>query len=220
MICFQCQGKAVIHFENGSVECTHCHGTGYEQESVISFPPTSAARSTSDRTVDWSNLLRTFDGYSSDGEPHLKVELLRQITYDKTTKYRLFLITLPDGYQRIAKQEILDTINTNLIQEVEFESCGHSDCECMPSYHFIENDMIATTADPGIATVSTPSSTIQQAIYLAVQYGGIDGEHHKAWVIDQMVRVLAGNDYATIVANAKSGGDGADTYDWNEGIAP
>ncbi len=58
------------------------------------------------------------------------------------------------------------------------------------------------------------------AIDLAVQYGGIDGDHHKAWVIDQMVRVLAGRKYASIVRDAKSGEDGPDTYDWNEGIAP
>ena len=28
------------------------------------------------------------------------------------------------------------------------------------------------------------------ALELAVKYGGIDGEHHKAWVIDQIVRAL------------------------------
>ena len=55
-----------------------------------------------------------------------------------------------------------------------------------------------------------------------VRYGGIDGDHHKAWVIDQMVRWLSGSPeaYAHIVANAKSGVDGPETYDWNEGIAP
>jgi hypothetical protein len=61
---------------------------------------------------------------------------------------------------------------------------------------------------------------IQTAIGLAVQYGGIDGAHHKAWVIDQMVRALAGDDYAQIVAAAKAGEDGSETYPWDEGIAP
>lgn len=61
---------------------------------------------------------------------------------------------------------------------------------------------------------------ITKAISLAVQYGGIDGDHHKAWVINQMVRVLAGDDYEQIVTEAKAGEDGPDTYDWNEGIAP
>lgn len=66
-----------------------------------------------------------------------------------------------------------------------------------------------------------PSSlAIEVAIDLAVKYGGIDGAHHKDWVIDQMVRVLAGDRYEQIVAEAKSGSDGPDTYEWNLGIAP
>lgn len=60
----------------------------------------------------------------------------------------------------------------------------------------------------------------QEAIEIAVKYGNIDGAHHKAWVIDQMVRVLAGDKYDQIVAEAKAGEDGPDTYDWDEGIAP
>jgi len=61
---------------------------------------------------------------------------------------------------------------------------------------------------------------IEKAIDLAVQYGGIDGDHHKAWVIDQMVRALAGDRYEQIVADAKDGEDGPGTYSWDEGIAP
>ena len=60
----------------------------------------------------------------------------------------------------------------------------------------------------------------EKAIEIAVRYGGIDGEHHKAWVIDQMVRALAGDRYAEIVRDAKAGDDGPDTYDWDEGVAP
>ena len=40
----------------------------------------------------------------------------------------------------------------------------------------------------------------KRAIRLAVRFGGIDGDHHKAWVIDQMVRALAGAEYKRIVA--------------------
>lgn len=35
---------------------------------------------------------------------------------------------------------------------------------------------------------------IAKALSIAFQYGQIDGDHHKAWVIDQMVRALIGND--------------------------
>lgn len=60
-----------------------------------------------------------------------------------------------------------------------------------------------------------------KAIELAVRFGGIDGDHHKAWVIDQMVRILAGDEqYQQIVAEARDGEDGPETYGWEEGIAP
>lgn len=61
---------------------------------------------------------------------------------------------------------------------------------------------------------------INRAINLACRFGGIAGDHHKAWVIDQMVRVLAGKDYESIVAVARAGVDGPHTYEWDEGIAP
>ena len=35
-----------------------------------------------------------------------------------------------------------------------------------------------------------------------------------------MVRALAGDQYDEVVAAAKSGEDGPETYDWNVGIAP
>ncbi|MFH0857216.1 MAG: hypothetical protein V1848_00525 [Candidatus Magasanikbacteria bacterium] len=61
---------------------------------------------------------------------------------------------------------------------------------------------------------------IDKAIELAVKFGGIDGSQHKTWVIDQMVRVLAGEKYDEVVKDAKDGEDGPDTYSWDEGIAP
>ena len=63
-------------------------------------------------------------------------------------------------------------------------------------------------------------SRIQHAIGLAVQFGGVDGAHHKAWVIDRMVRVLAGDRYNEIVTEARNGDDGPQTYDWDCGVAP
>ena len=60
----------------------------------------------------------------------------------------------------------------------------------------------------------------EQAIAFAIQYGQIDGEHHKAWVIDQMVRILAAERYEEIIAKACDGEDGPETYDWDRGVAP
>ncbi len=59
-----------------------------------------------------------------------------------------------------------------------------------------------------------------RAIELAFQYGGIDGSHHKAWVIDQMVRILAADQYEDEVLDACEGEDGPNTYEWDTGIAP
>lgn len=66
----------------------------------------------------------------------------------------------------------------------------------------------------------TTEQRITAAIGIAVKYGGIDGAHHKDWVIDQMVRILSGDDYERIVDEARAGEDGPDTYAWEEGIAP
>jgi hypothetical protein len=68
--------------------------------------------------------------------------------------------------------------------------------------------------------VGIMAGRIEEAIALAMEYGGRDGAHHKMWVIDQMVRVLAGDRYGAIVKNAKAGEDGPDTYDWDCGIPP
>jgi hypothetical protein len=68
--------------------------------------------------------------------------------------------------------------------------------------------------------ITTLQETIDQAISLAVRYGGIDEAHHKAWTIDQMFRILAGDKYSDIVKNACDGEDGPNTYSWDCGIAP
>ncbi len=61
---------------------------------------------------------------------------------------------------------------------------------------------------------------VEGAVDLAIQYGGIDGGHHKAWVIDQMLRLLTGPRYEEIIKDACDGEDGPNTYSWDEGIAP
>ena len=62
------------------------------------------------------------------------------------------------------------------------------------------------------------SIRIELALEFAMHYGGIDGDHHKAWVIDQMVRALLGSDesYTAWVKEVNGEGD----YRWETGIAP
>lgn len=59
-----------------------------------------------------------------------------------------------------------------------------------------------------------------EALELARRYGGTQESHHKAWVIDQMCRVLLGDEYESWVAEAKAGEDGPETYTWETGISP
>jgi len=61
---------------------------------------------------------------------------------------------------------------------------------------------------------------INEAVKIAVQYGGTDGAHHKDWVIDQMTRILTGDEYDRVVATACAGEYGPNTYSWECGIAP
>lgn len=63
-------------------------------------------------------------------------------------------------------------------------------------------------------------SRIEAALAVAMAYGSIEGDHHRAWVIDQMVRVLTGERYPEWIAEHKAGDEGPDTYDWDIGIAP
>lgn len=60
----------------------------------------------------------------------------------------------------------------------------------------------------------------EKALSLALNYGWIDGGHHKQWVIDQMCRALTGKHYEEFVKAFKAGEEGPETYEWDEGIAP
>lgn len=61
---------------------------------------------------------------------------------------------------------------------------------------------------------------IAAALEVTRDYGQTDGAHHKAWVIDQMIRKLLGDRYEEWVLSYRLGEDGPDTYEWDEGIAP
>lgn len=64
-----------------------------------------------------------------------------------------------------------------------------------------------------------PEIRVARALDLIHRYGGIDGGHHKQWVLDQVVRVLSA-DYDQWVKNQCDGENGPQTYLWEEGIAP
>ena len=68
------------------------------------------------------------------------------------------------------------------------------------------------------------SDRIHRALELISSLGGIDGAHHKQWLLDQVVRTLTGDEYTNWVrkweiGDGAEGGEGA-VYEWDAGIAP
>ena len=62
---------------------------------------------------------------------------------------------------------------------------------------------------------------IEKALEIAFQYGQIDGDHHKTWVIDQMVRILTGDKYNEFVKEYETDEEtGEKEWTWKNGIAP
>jgi len=66
----------------------------------------------------------------------------------------------------------------------------------------------------------TDSEKIAEAIGLGLRFGDEDGGHHKMWVIDQMIRILSGDNYDNLIKEYSNGEDGENTYEWDCGIAP
>jgi hypothetical protein len=60
----------------------------------------------------------------------------------------------------------------------------------------------------------------EAALDLISSFGGTGGSHHKDWVIDQITRVLTGDNYEAFVSSCCDGEDGPETYSWEVGTAP
>ena len=65
--------------------------------------------------------------------------------------------------------------------------------------------------EPEPAALDQLKGKVDKAIGIAVRYGQIDGDHHRAWAIDRMVQALAGDRYGAFVRSSPS---------WYAGIAP
>ena len=76
----------------------------------------------------------------------------------------------------------------------------------------------------------TDTKKLEEVIAVIEQYGGIDGGHHKQWVLDQVVRIALGDKYPQWVIDMEKANpddvldadDDPDHYysEWDEGIAP
>lgn len=58
---------------------------------------------------------------------------------------------------------------------------------------------------------------VGRAVALAIELGTYDGDHHKMWVIDQMLQELLGDDYQGFLDWYNSD---EEYSDWDQGIAP
>ncbi len=76
---------------------------------------------------------------------------------------------------------------------------------------------------------------VEKALAFAKRWSQNDGEHHKTWAIDQMVRILTGcwvdesgcvpengtsGEYEKFIAEFQNGEDGPESYEWEVGIPP
>ena len=61
---------------------------------------------------------------------------------------------------------------------------------------------------------------IDEAMEIIERFGQIDGDHHKTWVIDQVVRKLIGDNYEEWKTAWEDGEDGPGTYQWDCGCPP
>lgn len=71
---------------------------------------------------------------------------------------------------------------------------------------------------PKTDDLSVLKKRIGEAIEIAIVYNGVNQKDHKAWLIDQMVRILAAEDYEEVIRKAKDGDDGPNTYGWDLGV--
>ena len=61
------------------------------------------------------------------------------------------------------------------------------------------------------------SDRITKAAECILEWGEIDGDHHKQWTMDQTLRILLGNEYDS---RMKKFNEDQEYAPWDEGIAP
>lgn len=83
-----------------------------------------------------------------------------------------------------------------------------------------EKDRMAEEINDLRAKLDAVKAQKDEAATIILEWGDIDGSHHKQWTLDQALRTLLGDDYDETVTEWCMGEDGPHTYEWDEGIAP
>lgn len=63
-----------------------------------------------------------------------------------------------------------------------------------------------------------PEERINMALNMLIQFSQIDGSHHKAWSIDQVTRILAGEKYEDLVKWYEGDEESDEYYTWDKGV--
>jgi hypothetical protein len=98
-----------------------------------------------------------------------------------------------------------------IIDEDTFDLCP----KCSDEWHRVADNFLN-----GRKEEDKNSIAISKALDVAYSHGQTDGDHHKAWVIDQMVRRLLGDNYGEWIREYKHEDGDDNAYTWDEGIAP
>lgn len=78
----------------------------------------------------------------------------------------------------------------------------------------------AKKAEHGTVIDAILAHKIMKVVEIIEQYGGIEGDHHRAWVLDQVVRTITDEYYEDWVKSYNQGEEGPNSYAWDKGIAP
>lgn len=164
-----------------------------------------------------------------------KICLWMEVDKTQPLEKREFIVVktgqdLPDDEKQFIGTVLVDSAATGLHVYEVFDCrvppldrclvCGEVVDELSDDVFHAADGMIHFDCTESIGDSLNDEQRICGAIELATRFGQNDEAHHKAWVIDQMLRVLAGSEYETLIKDAKDGEDGPNTYAWDEGIAP
>ncbi len=113
--------------------------------------------------------------------------------------------------EEFEKQAELDTMGRETVSEIT---------EHLNEINGVLDSIISRIANLESDQRKAEIDKVDKALETAMDYGSIDGSHHRTWVIDQMVRSLTGDEYGQFVKEHNDGEDGPDSYEWETGIAP
>ena len=120
------------------------------------------------------------------------------------------------------EQEVIKYIETRIkICNENADICDDNDFDEEATYLREESYMLETVLNMLKEKDKEKDKEIEKALEIAFQYGQIDGDHHKTWVIDQMVRTLTGDKYNEFVKEYETDEEtGEKEWSWKNGIAP